>query len=121
MRKVVAFPTRDGENLEKHFGHSDKFVLYTIENGEIKSKELLDAPEPAHGAAAKFLKEKGVDVVVTGHIGSTVFDAVKANGGEFILGIEGKIEELIKEFLNNALTCKGKEYVHVYTTHCHNK
>lgn len=119
MREVVAFPTRDGENLEKHFGHSDKFVLYTIENGEIKSKEILDAPEPAHGAAAKFLKEKGVDVVITGHIGSTVFDAVKANGGEFILGIEGKIEDIIKEFLNNTLACKGKEYVHEYTTHCH--
>ena len=119
MKKVVAFPTRDGVTIEKHFGHSDKFVIYTIEDGAVKEKVTVDAPQRAHGASAAFLKEKGADVVVTGHIGSTVFDAVKNNGAEFFLGAEGSIEEAVKAYIAGTLTCKGKEFVHEYKEHTH--
>lgn len=119
MKKIIAFPTRDGITIEKHFGHSDKFVLCTIEDGKVKDKETVAAPERAHGASAAFLKEKAVNVVITGHIGSTVFDAVKNNGGEFILGAEGNIDEAVKAYLAGTLTCKGKEFVHEYKEHSH--
>lgn len=120
MKKVVAFPTRDSVSIEKHFGHSNKFFIYVIENGIVTAQGITEELEKAHGAAAKFLKGKEVNVLIVDHIASTVFEAVKNNGTEIILGIEGSIDEVVKTYIEKKLTSKNKEeYVHHYTNHTH--
>ncbi|WP_176891956.1 MULTISPECIES: NifB/NifX family molybdenum-iron cluster-binding protein [Fusobacterium] len=120
MKKVVGFPTKDGVNIEKHFGHSDKFFICVIENGVVEAQGITEKLEKAHGAAAKLLKDKDVNVVITGHMASTVFEAIKNNGVEIILGAEGNIEDAIKAYIQGTLICRGKEeYVHHYTDHSH--
>lgn len=119
MDKIIAIPTKDGLTVEKHFGHADKFAVYKIEAGKILEKSILNAPEKAHGVFAKFLKEKAVNVVITNHMSSKVFEDSKANGIEFILGAEGEIEILINEYLSGKLECKGMDHVHQYTDHSH--
>ncbi|WP_373076666.1 NifB/NifX family molybdenum-iron cluster-binding protein [Fusobacterium varium] len=120
MKKVVAFPTRDGISIEKHFGHSDKFFICVVENGVVAAQGITEELEKAHGAATKLLKDKGVNVVITGHIASTVFEAIKNNGAEIILGIEGSIDEAVKAYVEKKLASKDEEeYVHHYTNHTH--
>lgn len=120
MKKVVAFPTRDGISIEKHFGHSDKFFICVVENGVVAAQGITEELGKAHGAAAKLLKDKGVNVVITGHIASTVFEAIKNNGAEIILGIEGSIDEAVKAYIEKKLASKDEEeYVHHYTNHTH--
>lgn len=120
MKKLIAFPTKDGVNLEKHFGHSDKFVVYTIENGAVLLKDIIEKVEKVHGAAAKLLKEKNINILITGHMASTVYESVKNNGIEIILGIEGNIENVLKAYLEGTIINKDKEeYVHHYADHSH--
>mgnify|MGYP001163090764 FL=1 len=40
----------------QHFGHTQQFKLYTVENGKITSSEVVDTNGSGHGALAVFLK-----------------------------------------------------------------
>ena len=37
----VGFPTNDEITVEEHFGHCEKFAVYTIENGNVIKKRFL--------------------------------------------------------------------------------
>ena len=43
MKKLIAIPIANGQ-LCAHFGHCEKFWIFTTENGEIKSDELITPP-----------------------------------------------------------------------------
>lgn len=53
----------------QHFGHTQQFKLYTVENGKITSSEVVDTNGSGHGALAVFLKTHGVDTLICGGIG----------------------------------------------------
>ena len=36
----IAVPTNDGASISEHFGRSASFLIFEIENGQIKSREL---------------------------------------------------------------------------------
>ena len=66
------------------------------------------------------LKEKNINILITGHMASTVYESVKNNGIEIILGIEGNIENVLKAYLEGTIINKDKEeYVHHYADHSH--
>ena len=48
----------------QHFGHTQQFKLYTVENGKITSSEVVDTNGSGHGALAVFLKTHGVDTLI---------------------------------------------------------
>lgn len=56
----VGFPTNDEVTVEEHFGHCEKFVVYSVKEGEIVKKEVLDAPEHAPGVFPKFIAENNI-------------------------------------------------------------
>ena len=37
----VGFPTNDEVTVEEHFGHCEKFVVYSVKEGEIEKKEAV--------------------------------------------------------------------------------
>lgn len=41
----------------QHFGHSEAFKIYEIENGEVKNAEVAPTNGSGHGALAGFLKQ----------------------------------------------------------------
>ena len=61
----VAISYKDNMIFE-HFGKSESFKIYTIENGEILNSEVIDTNGTGHEALALFLKDLGVDVVICG-------------------------------------------------------
>lgn len=113
----VGFSTNDGAILEGHFGHCKKFVLYTIEKGKAVNKEIIDAPEHTHGAFPKFMIEQKVNVVITGGMGQKAMDTLKAGKIEVILGASGKIEDILKAYLEGNLVSDGAVCAHEHHEH----
>lgn len=61
MRIAVAY--KDGMVFQ-HFGHSEQFKLYDVENVMITKSETTDTDSQGHGALAGFRAEHKVDVLI---------------------------------------------------------
>ncbi len=71
----IAVTYNEGE-IFQHFGHSEKFKLYDVEDGKIVSSEVVDTNGSGHGALAGFLKDKNVNVLICGGIGGGAKNAL---------------------------------------------
>lgn len=108
----VGFPTNDEVTVEEHFGHCEKFAVYSIKNGEIVQKDILVAPEHAPGVFPRFIAANNIDVVITGGMGQRAIDLIKANGGQVILGAAGNIKDVLDVYLSGSLYSKGSACSH---------
>ena len=66
MKIAVTF---DNGNVFQHFGHTEAFKVYDIEDGKIISSEVMPTNGSGHGALAGFLKDLGVSTLICGGIG----------------------------------------------------
>ena len=102
----IAISTDKG-NVSPHFGRCPTFTIVEIADGKIIKKE--ETPNPGHhpGFLPEFLKEKGVECIICGGMGpraQSLFTQKKIN---VILGVEGKINDVIDKLLKGEL--KGGE------------
>ena len=65
MRIAVAY--ENGEVFQ-HFGHSEEFKIYEVEDGHILSSETISSNGSGHGALASLLGDQKIDVVICGGI-----------------------------------------------------
>ena len=65
----IAVPYENGA-IFQHFGHTQQFKIYHIENGEITGSEIADTNGSGHGALAQFLSHLAVDALICGGIGA---------------------------------------------------
>ena len=61
--------TYDNGEVFQHFGHTEQFKVYEVEDGKIVSSEVIDTNGSGHGALAGLLAEQGIDVLICGGIG----------------------------------------------------
>ncbi|RKY39499.1 MAG: dinitrogenase iron-molybdenum cofactor [Candidatus Omnitrophota bacterium] len=121
----VAIPT-EGDFVSMHFGRCPIFTLVDIENGKVVKKEEIINPGHQLGAIPQFLYQKGVDCVVAGGIGSRAISFFAQFNIKTIVGVSGKIEEIIEQLRKGTLKggksfCEpgsGKGYG-VDKTECH--
>ena len=66
MRIAVTY--ENGEVFQ-HFGHSEQFKLYDVENGKIVGEQVVDTNGSGHGALAGFLQAAQVDALICGGMG----------------------------------------------------
>ena len=66
MRIAVTY---DYGEVFQHFGHTEQFKLYEVEDGKVISSEITGTDGSGHEAMAGFLAGKGVDVLICGGIG----------------------------------------------------
>ena len=52
--------TYENGQVFQHFGHSEHFKVYEVENGSVVSSKVVDTNGNGHGALAGFLQELGV-------------------------------------------------------------
>jgi predicted Fe-Mo cluster-binding NifX family protein len=98
----IAIPS-DGDKFAQHFGRCPQYTFYTIEDREIKDKEVIPNPGHKPGYLPRFLKEKGVDCVITSGMGKRAKDIFDENGIEVIIGVQGNIEKKVRSYLNEDL------------------
>ncbi|MBQ8028926.1 MAG: dinitrogenase iron-molybdenum cofactor biosynthesis protein [Clostridia bacterium] len=95
--------TYDGGKIFQHFGHTEKFKIYEINEGEIVKMEVVDTKGNGHGALATFLSEEGVEVVICGGIGGGAKTALSEAGIKLFGGVKGSADNAVIAFLTNKL------------------
>ncbi|WAM34036.1 NifB/NifX family molybdenum-iron cluster-binding protein [Caldicellulosiruptor morganii] len=92
-----------GNKISPHFGGSERVCIYTVENGAVVNKEYFDMPEHRAGIFAKFVKEKGAEVVIAGSMGERaryIFDSL---GIKYFIGVLGSPDEAVEKLLKGEL------------------
>ena len=102
----VAIST-DGEFVSAHFGRCPAFTIVDIENGKVTKR--AEAPNPGHqpGAIPEFLHNQGVNCIVAGGMGMRATSFFEGYGIKTIVGVSGKIGEVIEQLKKGKL--EGKE------------
>ena len=102
-----AIPLAEGK-LTAHFGHCQEFALVEVEDNQIKNKETLVPPPHEPGVLPKWLHDLGADVIIAGGMGARALDLFTQNNIKVIVGAAALApEELVKQYLNNALQTGG--------------
>lgn len=120
--------TTENDQIFQHFGQCQVFTVFSVEEGRIKSKDVIDASKSGHSALAGFLNNSGIDVLICGGIGGGAKQMIAAEGIKLISGISGNIETMVKAYLAGQLTdmdasCTHHEHEHAHEcscgSHCH--
>jgi predicted Fe-Mo cluster-binding NifX family protein len=102
----VAIST-DGEVVSTHFGRCPYFTILDLEDGNVSKKEVLENPGHQPGFIPRFLHQKGVTCIVAGGMGMRARGFFDEEGIQTILGISGKIQDVIEQLKQGTL--KGGE------------
>ena len=102
----VAIST-DGDFVSAHFGRCPSFTIIDIEDGKISKKDVVGNPGHQPGFIPQFLHKKGVNCIVAGGMGMRATGFFDEFGIQAIVGISGKISEVIEKLLKGTL--KGGE------------
>ena len=95
--------TYENGQVFQHFGHTEKFKVYEVENGNIVKTEIVDTNGQGHGALAGFLLNGGVDTLICGGIGGGARNALAEAGINIFPGAKGDADEQVKSFLAGTL------------------
>ena len=95
--------TYENGTVFQHFGHSEHFKLYEIENNEIKSSLIVGADGYGHHELAGFLKQQKVDTLLCGGIGGGAIAALSAAGIRIYAGCKGSADEAVSALLSGRL------------------
>lgn len=100
LRVAVAY--EKGE-IYQHFGHTEEFKIFDMEEGMIISSEVVDSSPTGHGALGGFLKGLKVDAVICGGIGEGAKMVLKEEGIKLYGGVKGNADEAVAALLNGTL------------------
>lgn len=100
--KIAA--TYENGQIFQHFGRTEQFKVYEVENGQIIKAEVIGTNGNGHGALAGFLKEQGVEVLICGGIGGGAKMAMAEAGVQLFAGAAGDADEQVKSFIAGTLT-----------------
>lgn len=87
--------TYDNGNVFQHFGHTEQFKIYTIENNMVASSEVVSTNGSGHGALAGFLLANGVDTLICGGIGGGAQSALAEAGIKLYGGVSGSADAAV--------------------------
>ena len=122
----IAAISEDGTTISQHFGRAPLYVVVTVENGKIKSKEKREkaghhtfaggqhpetAPGEKHGYDADAQSRhaqmaQSIDdckVLIAGGMGWGAYDSLKSRGIDTVVTDVASIDEAIKLYLDGKL------------------
>ncbi len=93
----------DGDFVSPHFGRCPSFMILDIEDNAVIKKEVLNNPGHRTGYIPEFLHQKDVNCIICGGIGQSAIGFLQQYGIETIVGIEGKISDVIDKLVKGKL------------------
>ena len=96
MRIAVTY--RNGQ-IFQHFGHTEAFKIYDIQDGRINMSVVLDTEGSGHGALAGMLQKLHVEVLICGGIGGGARAALEQAGIRLYGGVSGEADQAVEAFL----------------------
>jgi len=98
----VAIST-DSEFVSPHFGRCPEFTILDIEDGKVKKREAIENPGHQPGNIPQFLHQKGVACIICGGMGARAVGFFEEFGIKTLVGVSGKIDDVIKKLLEDLL------------------
>lgn len=96
----IAVPV-NGNVVDDHFGHSEFFRVFTVENNKIVNTEDVASPK---GCGCKtdiipVLKSRGVETMLIGNMGQGAFNKVTSHGIRVFRGCNGEVAAVMNDYL----------------------
>lgn len=104
--------TYDNGNVFQHFGRTEQFKVYEVEDNKVVSSEVIGSGGTGHGALAGLLAGQDVDVLICGGIGGGAQAALAEAGVELCAGAEGNTDEAVEAYLRGELVSTGANCDH---------
>ncbi len=100
--KIAA--TYDNGNIFQHFGRTENFKIYEIEDGRVLSSQVVGTQGTGHEALADWLKAQDVSVIICGGIGGGAQAALNGAQITIIPGASGDCDQAVQAYLRGELT-----------------
>lgn len=110
--------TYENGQIFQHFGHTEQFKVYEIEDNKVIAAEVVDTNGSGHGALAGFLAENEIEVLICGGIGGGAQMALAQAGIKLYGGVSGDADAAVADFLaeslayNPAVHCSHHDHEH---------
>lgn len=121
MRIAVTYA--EGE-IFQHFGHTQQFKIYDVQDGNIIASEVVDTNGSGHGALAGFLSVLNMDVLICGGIGGGAQVALANANIKLYGGVSGSADEAVEAFIagilnyNPNVKCNHHDGHHLHEGSC---
>lgn len=99
--------TYDNGNIFQHFGKTESFKVYEVEDNKVVSSEVIGSNGTGHGALAGLLAEQGISVLICGGIGGGAQSALAEAGIELCSGAQGDADAAVEAYLKGELVSTG--------------
>ena len=100
MRIAVTY---DNGEIFQHFGHTEQFKLYDVQDGKIVNEQMVNTNGSGHGALAGFLQAAQADALICGGIGMGAQMALADAGVKLYAGVQGSADEAAKALAEGRL------------------
>ena len=99
--------TYENGQVFQHFGHTETFKIYDVEDGRVVSSRIIDSNGSGHGALASLLGDQRIDVLICGGIGGGAQAALAEQGIELCSGASGDADQAVEAYLKGELVSSG--------------
>ncbi len=96
--------TYENGQIFQHFGHSEYFKIYDVEQGTIQSTQIVDVTGSGHCALAGLLAELGVEILICGGIGYGAQLALAEAGIRHFGGASGDADAAVQALIAGTLS-----------------
>jgi len=105
---LVCIAAENGQ-VSPHFGHCPEFALYEIEGKRIGEVKTIPNPGHSPGTLPPYLKQLGVNHVISGGMGQRAVSHFRSFGIEVTVGVQGELDQIISRFVSGEL--EGSENI----------
>lgn len=91
--------TYENGQIFQHFGHTEQFKIYDVEDEKILTSEVVDTNGSGHGALAGVLQALKVDALICGGIGGGARNALDAAGIKLYGGAAGDADRAVEALI----------------------
>lgn len=99
--------TYDNGNVFQHFGKTEFFKVYEVEDQKVISSEVISSNGSGHGALAGVLAGQSVNVLICGGIGGGAQTALAEAGIEVCSGAQGNVDQVVEAYMKGELVSTG--------------
>ena len=96
--------TYENGNIFQHFGHTEQFKVYEVQNGAVVVSEVVGTNGSGHGALAGLLASLNVDVLICGGIGAGAQNALSQAGIKLYGGVSGNADGAVESLIFGMLS-----------------
>lgn len=89
--------------VHNHFGKAPEFMLLTVEEREVTSKEIVKNPGREKGAVLELMPAHGVTHIIAGGMGERARGILKEKNIVIVTGALGSIDNVVNRFLKGEL------------------